>query len=669
MPALPPIDPWQRIVAIRATLHGFSFRASLDTTGPSIVRPPIPPGNWTARPTPAYAGNIVWTGSTARHTVAYNGPRSRWWGHTSWSYDGATRSAWRAWFAYNGAKINAPGPVLAAAVKVFPDLPAQITSYTGTGTGALTLTGQGRDDDAATGDWTVTCVIGGGAAKFSVTKPNGQNAGTASLGQPWSSGVRFTITPGGTAFAPGDEWKIAVENPTQHVTCTNANDPTSPDVWSRRAVDAQGAKPWTTLATLTKPEAEVRPVPQPWFINASATKAVTMRAIRAADTTLSFTALTFDLDTLERTDAPQTLEAFVRTVTETYTAPPEYDEEHHEMQVSASGGPSAATIAQDFIGDDLIEIVEEVSGSYSNDTESVRLTWPSFDLNASSQRTSELVFKRAGAEILRHPVFSESQAAATIPVEGSPGTTVFTSASRTVTHKPLYAADIATDGTVTLSYATGTWTWAPSGTVVYTQEVWTCEAQDVQQIHRGAVLVNGGAEGTYKRGETGGGGTATLWFPVGNSGVLGEEFQHSDVEAVTGTDEGTITFAMQFPGFTPGPFPQPEIGLIMGFWHVPIAGVWAPHNTLRTRVSAQDSRGNLASFAEVYALNTSNAEWTGDWFRHPGAAGDEDTTGNIGWNGTGTYDVQTAGPDGLTAATIADLTGYAGEDFWDVGVY
>ena len=101
MTATPAIDPWQRIVAVRAYPHGLAVRGQGDTPGKGLIRPPFPGAvgaAWTARATDPAAGNIVWTGSTPRHTVAYNGPCGRYFGMLRRTISGVGDVVpWRQW--------------------------------------------------------------------------------------------------------------------------------------------------------------------------------------------------------------------------------------------------------------------------------------------------------------------------------------------------------------------------------------------------------------------------------------------------------------------------------------------------------------------------------------------------------------------------------------------
>jgi len=103
---------------------------------------------------------------------------------------------------------------------------------TGNGTfGAITVGGA-----AATGNYVVEF---DSATQFIVSAPNGQEIGHGTTGTAFSAGgIGFTITAGGTAFAPGDSFNVAVTGTLQYApfdpTATNGLQNAVAILWSGR---------------------------------------------------------------------------------------------------------------------------------------------------------------------------------------------------------------------------------------------------------------------------------------------------------------------------------------------------------------------------------------------------------------------------------------------------
>ena len=178
---LPAPGPFSRVVDVRVFPHGFTTRQGDSDAGPAgsaLVRPNLENDAWHAAAAQKWGGNIVWTGSTPRHTVAYNGPRGRYFG----ALTAGSVQAMKTWFSHNGAKVPGPGGrVLGACVKTYSSLPTAQT-YTGTGDGTLDMQTPSTATGALTGDYEVRCITVGATPRFLITGPDAQPVGVAEAG-------------------------------------------------------------------------------------------------------------------------------------------------------------------------------------------------------------------------------------------------------------------------------------------------------------------------------------------------------------------------------------------------------------------------------------------------------------------------------------------------------
>lgn len=85
-----------------------------------------------------------------------------------------------------------------------------------TGNGALTLAGTPADANAIEGSYRVNFAS---PTRFNVENPRGENIGTGTVGAAFSKQVAFTIAAGGTAFAAGDAFSLAVSFPANDGIC------------------------------------------------------------------------------------------------------------------------------------------------------------------------------------------------------------------------------------------------------------------------------------------------------------------------------------------------------------------------------------------------------------------------------------------------------------------
>lgn len=84
-----------------------------------------------------------------------------------------------------------------------------------TGDGAMTLAGTPTGAGAQAGDYRVVCnAAAAGGGSFSVEDPEGVNVGEAQVGAAFAGPIAFTIAAGGTDFAVGDAFTVAVAIPT-----------------------------------------------------------------------------------------------------------------------------------------------------------------------------------------------------------------------------------------------------------------------------------------------------------------------------------------------------------------------------------------------------------------------------------------------------------------------
>lgn len=95
------------------------------------------------------------------------------------------------------SKLSVPANVTAAAA----------AGANNTGNGTLALASPPTDSSVIGGDYRVEFT---GATSFNVRDPNGKIVGKGSTGSAFATGVKFTITAGGTAFVSGDFFTINV---------------------------------------------------------------------------------------------------------------------------------------------------------------------------------------------------------------------------------------------------------------------------------------------------------------------------------------------------------------------------------------------------------------------------------------------------------------------------
>lgn len=639
MAAVPAIDPWQRIVAVRAYEHGLSVRGQGSTLGKGLVRPQFPGAGagWALRETDPAAGNIVWTGSTPRHTVAYHGPAGRYWGMLRRSVSGVGDFVpWRQWFAHNGQLINAPGTspltyrhILGACYRRFATLPAVITAYNGIGTGPLTFASPATGATVVTGEWTVRCIVPGAAALFDVLDPAGVSRGAASLGALFDGPLRFTVTAGGTAFAVGDEWTIAAESQDQFVVLAQTlgfEDTPVPDQLWRRAVDGAQTD-WRQLVTLDPPAGALYPAPQPWFFNASGTQARTCRG-----TATGVMELIVDVDAASLSTEAHTLTPITVNLSRVPDLEPTLNP-HVGTITPLNEGPSACVVAVDFDGDTRVAWKIEASGSQSGSFEYTTFFGdPSLtEVDVNTSLSVDLV----------NPIGTR------LPI------TRYTSHEVMVTGQPAGSTRGGTAVTYSqiadpLGTVTALWDLESTASITWDGSEWYVESTQTGRTLNAGVVVD---SVTYDHTEVGRG--------LGGDAVDFESFSDR-----FGAGEGVFSLIDRVSIHdSPNQWRLARIQLVDGVPQVwPTAGFASERGGVifsdsesarRFARAARDQRGN-------YISQQLRMDFAGSG---PTQYSDPIASSSLG------YDLRTGGSDTLTPATVASLSGYADADVWDVGAF
>lgn len=650
---LPAPGPFSRVVDVRVFPHGFTTRQGDSDAGPAgsaIVRPNLENDAWHAAAAQKWGGNIVWTGSTPRHTVAYNGPRGRYFG----TLNAGGVQAMKTWFSHNGAKVPGPGGrVLSACVKTYASLPTGQT-YTGTGDGTLDMQTPSTATGALTGDYEVRCITVGATPRFLITGPDAQPVGVAEAGAFTGAPVlfdgvlRFELQSGAIAFALGDAWTVSVEEADQFVVVVvPAVDGVNrtETVW-RRGVSLTPAGPWRQIASIDPVAGQVGGSLQPWFFNASATRAVTCRGLGedAGGYTLGTVGRTLNVDTLGLTDAPQAAPVVHYVATSTMTAsvpnttPPPDDLASAATYTLATSnpGPHEQLMAQDFDGDTLITVSIEFSATL---TGSITLAALTHFGNPEADRSGTASFA-VHADL----VWSSGQRLEIFDLSGSGAvtdTTVQTferSFSRAFRHVVLL--DIADAGGAGLAYTHYAGSQS-AGQPDFPNIDESAAARIEHLVHGQTVSFLDSTSGPHVSDPLSGDGWWAMLHLRPSQDVWTVETNTYNLAAVRGLGD---TWRIGH-------------GITM-FSGAELSTVAISATTLPTvasgkgfQTSAQDTRGNWLMAAELAAYGTTDLRW-------PGSI-----------TGSGTYTLQTGGPDSLTPATVATLTAYSPDDRWDIGAF
>lgn len=108
--------------------------------------------------------------------------------------------------------IGASQSIVVGQILSKASVPANVTAAAtagagNTGNGTLALASPATDASAIGGDYRVEFTA---ATTFNVRDPNGKIVGKGATGSAFATGVKFTITAGGTAFVSGDFFTINV---------------------------------------------------------------------------------------------------------------------------------------------------------------------------------------------------------------------------------------------------------------------------------------------------------------------------------------------------------------------------------------------------------------------------------------------------------------------------
>lgn len=642
---LPSLGPFGRVVDVRVYPHGFTTQQTTDAgpAGSAIVRPNIESAAWHAAGTQKYGGNILWTGSTPRHTIAYNGPRGRWFGPI---FAGGVY-CYSAWLAYNGAKIDAPAGtyVLGAAIHEYDGL-ADVT-YTGAGDSALTMDTPPAAATAVTGIYTLRCTVGGGVgAQFVLRRPD--DTPIAALVLPdtplvFDGELRFILAVGAVPHVVGDEWQIEVEEPTQIVAVvTGAPDSNSTETLYRRGVSLLGT--WKAAGSIPIASGQVDGSLQPWFFNAAGTQAVTCRGLGAGPDglTAGVVARTLTVTTVSVADTIEVAAARVSSAVNSISSADETGPLVVTDEASStSTGPVAQLMALDFDGASLVRVEIEYDGYFDGaSTMSGTFDSDQHDVSLSATYSATAALLVGGTAVLQLVSVS---AAASLERHWTPTEEWVSSVSEGITAAT--AHDVADPRAARTAYTA----WQGSQVATGTSHVdGTLAASGVamRQYVAGSVVAEAlGGVGSVSAVPTDASLFANL---IWNPGSEAEDSSITspvvlDVRQIICAGVGALgpTWTVRVPMIITPPYDSFTVAAAA----LPaVASGGAAHHT-----SATDARGNWLMAAAVAAPALDFC---------PGS-----------FPASGTYTDAAGGPDSLTPATVATLTAHPGDDRWGVGVF
>ena len=639
---LPSPGPFGRIVDVRVFPHGFTTQQADANAGPAgsaIVRPNIEDAAWHAAGSQKWGGNIVWTGSTPRHTVAFNGVRAFVAGEALRTGAIPTENARHGWLSYNGVKYTTPGFCFGAALKIYDSLPTEQT-YSGTGNGTLEMQTPSTGPGALTGDYTVRCIDNAPPARFLVTGPDGQPVGVADAGiftaAPvlFDGVIRFELQHGLIGFQVGDQWTVTVEEAEQLIAITEGMTYAPTATVVRRRGVSDGAS-WRTLLTIATGEWETDeqfPTPHFWSINASATRAVTTRWIRGtADagnneiTPVLVVHREIDLDDLTHSKAIETPARFGYSETITLTSSetdPETDEcvgtGASKTITAARPGVLTTRIGQFFVDDVLAYIELESTHSVSSSSSSSPDSGSSW--SSTESYLVDLVIQATGVRISLYDMSSSRSG-----VYNYPGGPYSLNASRNVMTRKILA--ITQDWRHIFMLAQS------SGSSTSTAE-----------------------EGAYQTDTN----TSTTWL-----------FDDEVIESSSGSSVDSGEIQNEGPGAPP--CDTPVLSRTIDFSVLFSLSENASNNSYHvSEVAIRDE--NQSKLAVIQgngspiALDTSQPAGRKAVFQTVA----QDARGNwlmlIGSNPE-TMHLRAGGPDSLTPSKVHTLTDHPGADLWNIGAF
>ena len=463
---------------------------------------------------------------------------------------------------------------------------------------------------------------------------------------------RFTLQAGAIAFVVGDAWTLTVEEAEQFVVITTPainSTPQTEKVW-RRGVSLTPGSSWRELATIAPVSGQVDGSIQPWFFNASATRAVTCRGLGedAGGFTLGTVGRSLNVDTLGVSDTVSTGGKITYTVTITTTATepdpsPPPDERATAKTVTnatASGGPFDQLMARDFVSDSMIELSIRLTGSCDGSASFSNVTIETQDVELAGGYSVEATLIWSGGGPGELVLFSMSGSGTRTWLWGEGGDPNFFESHRSITFLHRSLRDIA-DPAATIMALT-----------VYDGVNSVDEDSEAGQFYETAssVTLSHLVAGSAVEEITGGSGPALInsdgwssWVNV-TSWVNDSVEDYSATEYFAGLRALSSTWALRVNAFE-GAVPSDPIIAQGG---LPTANT-STGRGLQT--SAQDTRGNWLMTAEIASFGTADMSW-------PGSI-----------SASGTYTTQAGGPDALTPSLVATLTGYAPHDRWDVGAF
>lgn len=412
---LPAPSPWERVIDVR--VHGQGFVAKQTESGASwdvLERPNALHAGWQNPGAARWGGNLLWTGSMPGRMLAMRARRGTFFGDLDVGASG--EHAYQFHFIYNGVyRTGGLARVVGVGLKTYTNLPVTIDGYVGQGDGALTLQTPATNADTKSGAYKVRCVSAD-PPLFGVYREDGRAVGLAeasAAGEPpalFDGELRFTLQVGLVDFAVGDEWTISAEESLQIITITENESTKYCYVVRQAASDPNANRVFLlTLPPETWHPREVFPAPQPWFINASGTRAIASKWVDevtdAGGNVIEegfFIEREINLDTLAMTEEAQTNPHYGYTRTSTTVS----DDATQTTWDSSDSGSfpvlAEATISRYFDGDEEVPVILRCTYSRSMDatyTEQKQTSGHSYSQSLNEARTIDLLIGQGGSRL------------------------------------------------------------------------------------------------------------------------------------------------------------------------------------------------------------------------------------------------------------------------------